>query len=117
MLLQLVHQTPPETLARLPQEIRSIVEAQPEASFDRAHLSAFAPSSIDLELVFFVESADYSVFMDVKQRIMLGILRRFAELGVSFAYPTQTSFTAAPDGSLILPYPHVKMIATEDDCP
>jgi hypothetical protein len=35
---------------------------------------------------------------------MLGILRRFAELGVELAYPTQTTFTAAPDGRLIMPY-------------
>jgi hypothetical protein len=35
---------------------------------------------------------------------MLGILRRFAELEIEFAYPTQTTFTAAPDGRLIMPY-------------
>ena len=36
---------------------------------------------------------------------MLDIMRRFAELGIEFAYPTQTSFTAAPDGRLVMPYP------------
>jgi small-conductance mechanosensitive channel len=99
---------------RLPREIQAIVERQPLAAFDRAHISAFNQSSIDLELVFFVETAEYPVFMHVKQEIMLGILRRFEELGVSFAYPTQTTFTAAPDGTMILPYPHVKIVATED---
>jgi hypothetical protein len=44
---------------------------------------------------------------------MLGMIRRFAELGVEFAYPTQTTFTAAPDGTMIMPYPPVKMIAEE----
>jgi small-conductance mechanosensitive channel len=114
MLLGLVYQTPPDLLARLPAEIQAIVEAQPLATFDRAHVATFSQSSIDIELVFFVEAAEYPVFMHVKQEIMLGILRRFAELGVSFAYPTQTTFTAAPDGTLVMPYPHVKMVATED---
>jgi small-conductance mechanosensitive channel len=114
MILGLVYQTPPDLLARLPAEIQAIVEAQPLATFDRAHVAAFSASSIDLELVFFVETAEYPVFMHVKQEIMLGILRRFGELGVSFAYPTQTTFTAAPDGTMIMPYPHVKMVATED---
>jgi small-conductance mechanosensitive channel len=114
MLLGLVYQTPPDLLARLPAEIQAIVEAQPLATFDRAHVATFSQSSIDIELVFFVEAAEYPVFMHVKQEIMLGILRRFAELGVSFAYPTQTTFTAAPDGTLVMPYPPVKRVATED---
>ncbi|HLL58708.1 MAG TPA: mechanosensitive ion channel domain-containing protein, partial [Allosphingosinicella sp.] len=114
MTLALIYQTPPQLLERLPWEVQAIVERQPLAAFDRAHVSAFNQSSIDLELVFFVETAEYPVFMHVKQEIMLGILRRFEELGVSFAYPTQTTFTAAPDGTMILPYPHVKIVATED---
>ena len=28
----------------------------------------------------------------------------FAEEGIEFAYPTQTTFTAAPDGTLVMPY-------------
>ncbi|HEX8535375.1 MAG TPA: mechanosensitive ion channel family protein [Allosphingosinicella sp.] len=114
MTLGLVYQTPPDLLARLPAEIQAIVESQPLATFDRAHVAAFNASSIDLELVFFVESAEFPVFMHTKQAIMLAILRRFDELGIAFAYPTQTTFTAAPDGTLVMPYPHVKMIATED---
>jgi small-conductance mechanosensitive channel len=114
MILSVIYQTPTELLAHLPQEIQAIVEGQPLATFDRAHVAAFGASSIDLEAVFFVETAEYPVFMHIKQEIMLGILRRFQELGVSFAYPTQTTFTAAPDGTLVMPYPHVKMVATPD---
>ncbi|MET0137969.1 MAG: mechanosensitive ion channel family protein, partial [Sphingobium sp.] len=32
-------------------------------------------------------------------------LKRFNAEGIEFAYPTQTSFTAAPDGRMVLPYP------------
>jgi small-conductance mechanosensitive channel len=102
--LQLTHQTPPDLLARLPDELAAIVGREPLAVFDRAHLAAFAASSIDLELVFYVQSADLDAFMLARQQILLAILRRFAELGVSFAYPTQTTFTAAPDGRLVMPY-------------
>jgi hypothetical protein len=31
-------------------------------------------------------------------------LRTFSEHGLQFAYPTQTTFTAAPDGTMIMPY-------------
>jgi small-conductance mechanosensitive channel len=104
MTLNLVYRTPAETLAALPEELKAIVDRQPRAHFDRAHLSAFAASSIDLELVFFAQAPDYQSFMDVRQAVMLAILRRFAELDVDFAYPTQTTFTAAPDGRMIMPY-------------
>ncbi|HYJ83241.1 MAG TPA: mechanosensitive ion channel domain-containing protein [Allosphingosinicella sp.] len=104
IVLQLVYRTPVETLERLPGELRAIVEREALARFDRAHVIAFNPSSIDIELVFFVEASDLPDFLEVRQAVMLGILRRFAELGVEFAYPTQTTFTAAPDGRLIMPY-------------
>lgn len=115
MLLNLVYRTPAEQLAALPEELKAIVDRQPGARFDRAHLTAFAPSSIDLELVFFADAPDYASFMNARQAVMLGILRRFAELDIDFAFPTQTTLTAAPDGRLIMPYPHVKMVA-ERDC-
>jgi small-conductance mechanosensitive channel len=114
MILQLVYRTPPEVLERLPEELRAIVERQPLARFDRAHVTAFNVSSIDLELVFFVEAPDLPDFLETRQAVMLGILRRFAELDVEFAYPTQTSFTASPDGRHIMPYPHVRMLGECD---
>ena len=104
MTLSLVYQTPPERLAQLPGELEAIVRRQPLASFDRAHITQFAASSIDLELVFFVDSISLPEFLQARQEVMLDILRRFAELDVQFAYPTQTTFTAAPDGRLIMPY-------------
>jgi small-conductance mechanosensitive channel len=100
----LVYQTAPDLLAQVPLEVKEIVEAQPLGTFDRCHACVFAPSSIDFELVFFVESPGYHDLMGVRQAVLLGIMRRFAELGVEFAYPTQTSFTAAPDGTFVLPY-------------
>lgn len=99
------YQTTPDMLARIPLEVKEIVEAQPLAKFDRCHATQFAASSIDFELLFHIESPDMGDFMSARQAIMLGMIRTFAELGVEFAYPTQTSFTAAPDGSLIMPYP------------
>lgn len=105
MLLNLPHQTPPDLLAQLPGELKAIVERQRRARFDRAYLTAFAPSSIDLELVFFIDSSSLGDFLQARQEVMLAILRRFDELGIRLAYPAQAAYTAAPDGRLIMPYP------------
>ena len=109
-----IYQTSPDVLASIPDELKAVVARQPLGTFDRAHAFQFGASSIDFELVFYVESPDYAEFMETRQGVILGTMRRFAELGVEFAYPTQTTFTAAPDGTMVLPYPHVKMLATED---
>jgi hypothetical protein len=34
--------------------------------------------------------------------------KRFAARGIEFAYPTQTTYTAAPDGTLVMPYAEPK---------
>jgi small-conductance mechanosensitive channel len=117
MILGLAYRTPAEQLTRLPHELRAIVERQPLARFDRAHIFQFGASSIDLELVFFAETTSYADFMQTRQEVMLGILRRFAELDIDFAYPTQTSLTAGPDGRHIMPYPAVQRIAEADCAP
>jgi small-conductance mechanosensitive channel len=118
MLFGVTYQTPPETLAQIPSELKALAEAQELTTFDRAHAIAFGPSSIDFEFVFHVDSSDIVDFMSARQAIMIGMMTRFRDLGVDFAYPTQVTFTAAPDGKLVMPYPHVKMIAApEDDAP
>jgi small-conductance mechanosensitive channel len=97
--------TAPDLLAKIPGEVQAIVERQPLARFERAHLFRFGAASLDFEVVFMVEAPEMQLFMDVRQTVMLDMLRRFAELGVDLAYPAQVSFTAGPDGRLVMPYP------------
>lgn len=89
-------ETPADRLGAIPAMIREAIEAEPLARFDRAHLTALAASSIDFEAVYFVLDADYTVHMDVKQRILLAIIRRFEAERIGFAYPTQTLYLQRP---------------------
>ncbi len=114
MQFGLIYQTPPDLIAQIPLELKAIVESQPLARFDRAHATQFASSSIDFELVFHVDSAELETFLSVKQAIILAMVRRFAEIGAEFAYPTQTTFTAAPDGRMIMPYAEVQPVRRVD---
>ena len=100
----LVYQTSPDLLERLPGELEAIVARQPKASFERANIAQFGPSAVDFELIFHVAGTDLGQFAQVRHEVMLAILRRIAELGAAIAYPTQTTFTAAPDGTLVMPY-------------
>ena len=41
---------------------------------------AFGPSSLDFEIVYFVTSPDYVVFMDTQQRVNLEVLRQLEKV-------------------------------------
>ncbi len=81
--------TPLAKLEKIPAMLEEIVSAQADTTFDRAHFKAFADYGLKFELVFHIESDDYTLFMDRQQAVNLEILRRFAEEGIEMPYPTQ----------------------------
>jgi small-conductance mechanosensitive channel len=88
----IVYQTPYELLQKIPAQLKAIVLEQNQITFDRAHLQEYAPSSINFEIVYFMESPDFNLFMDVQQQILFRIHEEFSKQGIEFAYPTQTVF-------------------------
>ena len=98
-----IYQTPPELASTIPDILRKIVE-QNGGTFVRAGFINFGASSLDFEVEFDVFSWQWDDIYEIRHKIGLDILRQFNERGLEFAYPTQTSFTAAPDGRFILPY-------------
>ncbi|HET7817159.1 MAG TPA: mechanosensitive ion channel domain-containing protein [Sphingomicrobium sp.] len=100
----LVYQTPVHQLERVPELARAAVEARKGCKFVRCTLSALSPSSLDHELLFEIASLDQDIIAGHRSAVILGLLKVFAAEGIAFAYPTQTTFTAAPDGSLVMPW-------------
>lgn len=100
----LVYQTAPDRARLVPGMLREIVE-QSSGIFIRCGFVGFGASSIDFELDFDIMSSDFEVVFEARHRIGLAILERFNAEGLEFAYPTQTSYTAGPDGKFVLPYP------------
>ena len=105
MLIEVIYQTDPKLLDRIPAELERIVNGVTDCRFDRAHLFQFAPSALDYELVFTVQKADLQSMFDARQAVMIATIRRFGELGIQFAFPSQLSFLAGPDGHIVDPHP------------
>jgi small-conductance mechanosensitive channel len=95
------YNTQPEKVARIPSMIKEIIEKQETTVFDRAHFSAFGQFSLTFEVVYYILSADYNLYMDRQQAIYLAILNIFKREGIHFAYPTQTLMIN--DGSFLRP--------------
>lgn len=88
--LGVTYDTPADVVAAIPAILRTCVEAQPLARFDRAHFSRFADSWLEFELVYFVRDPDYLVYMDTRQAVNVAVLRAFGERGIEFAFHTRS---------------------------
>jgi small-conductance mechanosensitive channel len=86
------YETPLDKLRQIPGWLKAAVESQPQARFDRAHFKEYADFSLNFEIVYYVLSADFAVYMDTQQAINLAIFEKFAQEGVEFAYPTRTLY-------------------------
>ncbi|MFE4107260.1 mechanosensitive ion channel family protein [Almyronema epifaneia] len=87
--LGVTYETGLDRLKEIPNLIQDIIHQTVNVTFDRAHFSNYGDFSLDFEVVYFVESSDYAVYMDAQQQIYLAIKAAFAERGIEFAYPTQ----------------------------
>jgi small-conductance mechanosensitive channel len=115
MVLGLICQTPPEVCRDVPRMLKEIVESQEHATLVRCGMIGFGASTLDFELQFDVYTQIYDEAFHARSEICIAILDAFNKANIQLAYPTQTSFTAAPDGTLIMPYPDVKLLAEEGD--
>jgi small-conductance mechanosensitive channel len=82
--------TPPEKLRAIPGIVQGIIDALEHAEFDRAHFFAFADSSLNFEIVYYMRTSDYTEYMNTQQSINLGIVERFEKEGIAMAFPTRT---------------------------
>lgn len=102
--VQVIYQTEPDLLERIPREMQTIVNSVPMCRFDRAHLFQFSASALDYELVFIVDHPGLQEMFDARQAVMVGLVRRFAALDIDFAFPQQVSYLAGPNGKIVDPH-------------
>jgi small-conductance mechanosensitive channel len=89
-----IYQTPIEQLEQISAWVKEIIQTHEQARFDRAHFKSFGDSALVFEVVYYVQSPDYNLYMDIQQAINLALMKRFEKNGIEFAYPTQTLFIA-----------------------
>jgi small-conductance mechanosensitive channel len=84
------YNTTPQQLKDIPLTIQNVVKDIPQVRFDRTHFAKFDDSALTFEIVYYVESDEYNIFMDVQQTINLGIHEAFIDKNINMAFPTQT---------------------------
>ena len=86
------YSTSVDQLKAIPTMIQAVIDAQEHSSFNRCHFTEFADSSLNFELVYYIDTRDFTVAMNEQQAINLGIMEAFAAEGITFAFPTQTLY-------------------------
>lgn len=97
--LGVIYQTEKEKLELIPGMIKEIIESQELTRFDRAHFKEFGNFSLNFEVVYWIHTPDYNIYMDIQQAINLEIYDRFKQHQIEFAYPTQKLFLTQEDWS------------------
>ena len=88
--MDVVSDTAPEAVARIPGMMRELVSSQQPVRFERSHFTQYTDSALRIETVYYVLDADYTRYLDIQQTINLELLRRFKAEKIDLAYPTRT---------------------------
>jgi len=81
-----------EVLKIVPELVSAVINKTENATFDRCHFVEFADSSLNFEIVYYIETNNYTTAMDAQQYVNIGIMEKFKERGIQFAFPTQTIY-------------------------
>lgn len=92
----ITYDTPYEKVEAIPGMVEEIINSVEQTRFDRAHFFKYGDSSLDFEVVYYSLTPDYNIYMDIQQQINLGLMKRFEEEKISFAFPTHTVYVEQP---------------------
>lgn len=87
-----VYDTSLEKLKKINNIVKEIIDNEEKVHFDRCHFVSFDDSALSFEVIYFVESPDYTEYRDRHQNILFEIKKRFEKENISMAYPTQTVY-------------------------
>ncbi len=92
--LGLAYETPPDKIEAFCEGVRELVRQHPYMRKDYYHVyfNGYADSALEIMVYVFWETPEWGTELREKHRFLLDILRLAKELGVDFAYPTQTLY-------------------------
>jgi small-conductance mechanosensitive channel len=89
----ITYETKQELVREVPGIVSRIFADLEGGRLDRVHFTTFADSALVFEVVYYVQSSDYTQYLNIQQNFNFDLMKRFSEVGIEFAYPTQTLYT------------------------
>ncbi len=100
-MLGLTYDTPPEKMEAFCEGVRALIRLHPYMRKDyyQVYFNQYGPASLDILVYVFWETPDWNMELRERHRFLLDILRLAKQLGVEFAYPTQTLYIKQDEGN------------------
>ena len=91
-VLSIQYDTPPQKIEAFCEGIRRVILEHPHTRKDYFHvyLSEMAASGLNIMLYVFFKTPNWAQELQERHRLLMDILRLAADMGVQFAFPTQT---------------------------
>jgi small-conductance mechanosensitive channel len=86
----ITYDTQPAMLEKIPLLVKKAVALSKDTRFDRAHFKEFGANALNFEVVYFITSSDFNLYMDIQQSINLYLMNEFKNMEVKFALPAVT---------------------------
>jgi MscS family membrane protein len=88
----LTYDTPPEKMEAAVNMIRELIKKDPNIhdDFFLVNFDKLSDFSLDIFIYCFTVTTNWGEYMDAKQEFLLNIMRGIKDLGLEFAFPTQT---------------------------
>jgi MscS family membrane protein len=92
MTIGVTYSTPRKKVKELIGKIRDIIDKDEKlhSDFYLVNFDNFGPSSLDIFIYCFTVTTNWAEFLNAKQEFMLKIMDCVKDLGIEFAFPTQT---------------------------
>ncbi|MFT4311587.1 MAG: mechanosensitive ion channel family protein [Candidatus Woesearchaeota archaeon] len=90
--LGVTYETPTAKLKKIPKIIENVYKSVEDADLDRVHFKSFDDFALTYEIVYFVNTNDYTRYMEIQQNVNLEIKEQFEKQKIDMAYPTQTLY-------------------------
>jgi small-conductance mechanosensitive channel len=73
-------------LKKVPSVLKETVESCKPAEFNMVHLREVGPFSYNFEVVYYLNTGDYTQYLDVHDRVIFAIRERFEKEGIDFGF-------------------------------
>jgi hypothetical protein len=77
--------TAPELAARVPERLSAIITAKDKVKFDHVSLTTMDQNFIEYDIVYNLTDANYGLFLQTQQAVLLETMAMLRELGISTA--------------------------------
>lgn len=90
--ITITYDTPPERIEVFIEGLREIVRNHPDTRKDyyEVHMNDLGASSLQILFYIFFQSPDWGAELKARHEVLMAVIRLANELGIRFAFPTQT---------------------------